>query len=72
VVPEQSLFVAHWTHRLRVQTGVDVPAQSAPLVHCTHCCIAGSQNFCDVGQSADVLHPTHAPVPVLQICALPS
>ena len=38
-------------------------------MHSTHCWVAGSQTLCDVGQSADVLQPTQAPVLVLQIGA---
>lgn len=52
-----------------MHAGVDVPAQSARLVHCTHRCVVGSQMPWDVGQSAAVLQPTQAPVLVLQIDA---
>jgi hypothetical protein len=72
VAPEQSVLVAQATQRFCAHAGVELPAQSARLTHCTHCCEAGSQRLCDVGQSADELQPTQAPVLVLQIRALPS
>jgi hypothetical protein len=40
----QSMLLRHWTHRWRgEQRGVAVPAQSAPVRHCTHCDVVGSQ-----------------------------
>lgn len=71
VAPEQSALVAHATHRLRLHAGVDVPAQSALLEHSTHCAVVGSQILIELGQSVPELQPTHAPVLVLQIAALP-
>jgi hypothetical protein len=71
VTPEQSALLAHWTHRFRLQAGVAVPAQSELLVHCTHCCVVGSQRFREFGQSADDSQPTHAAVLLLQIAPLP-
>jgi hypothetical protein len=62
VAPEQSALVAHWTQTFFAHAGVEVPAQSALLAHCTHCCVAGSQTLWDVGQSAAVAQPTQAPV----------
>jgi hypothetical protein len=70
VAPEQSALVAQETQRFRTQAGVEVPAQSARVAHCTHCSVVGSQMLCDVGQLADVMQPTQAPVLVLQMGTL--
>jgi hypothetical protein len=70
VAPEQSASLAHITQRFRTQAGVDVPTQSALLLHCTHCWVVGSQMLWEVGQLAAVMQPTHAPVTVLQIRSL--
>jgi hypothetical protein len=68
----QSTFERHSTQLWspRKHLGV-VPLQSVFDSHSTHCCVVGSQRCISVGQSADVLHPTQAPVAVLQMGAPP-
>jgi hypothetical protein len=70
VAPEQSASLAHITQRLCTHAGVEVPAQSERLLHCTHCCVVGSQILWDVGQFAAEMQPTHAPVVVLHVRSL--
>jgi hypothetical protein len=70
VAPEQSAFVPHCSQWFFTHAGVEVPAQSSLVTHSTHCCVAGSQKLCVVGQSVAVMHPTHAPLATSQIEAL--
>jgi hypothetical protein len=53
----QSLSCAHCTHSPLSQTGVDVPAQCAFVVHCTHAAFAVSQCAFGGEQFASLVQP---------------
>jgi hypothetical protein len=61
-MPVQSALLPHWTQAFFTHTGVEVPAQSSLVVHCTHCCDPGSQMLSEVGQSLEPTQPTQAPL----------